>query len=194
MTERFQAAYGAGTPPWDIGRPQPAIVRLAEAGGIVGDVLDVGCGTGENALFLAGRGHRVMGVDAVPAAIARAQAKAAERGLVAGFRVADALNLRAIHRRFETAIDVGLFHVFTDEQRKPYRDSLCEVLSSGSTLHILCFSDEEPPGAGPRRVTEYEIRSTFRGVFALTGDVRAETFERLGMEPAKAWLATLTRL
>jgi cyclopropane fatty-acyl-phospholipid synthase-like methyltransferase len=136
----------------------------------------------------------VMGVDAVPAAIARAQAKAAERKLSADFRVADALKLRAIHRRFETAIDVGLFHVFTDDERRLYRDSLCEVLSSGSTLHVLCFSDEEPPGAGPRRVSEYELRSTFRGIFALTGEVRAETFDRLGMEPARAWLATLTRL
>jgi cyclopropane fatty-acyl-phospholipid synthase-like methyltransferase len=194
MSERFEAAYGAGTPPWDIGRPQGAIVRLAEEGGIVGDVLDIGCGTGENALFLAGRGHRVLGVDAVPAAIERARGKALERGLAAEFRVADALKLRAVHRRFETAIDVGLYHVFTDDERRLYRDSVCEVLSSGSTLHILCFSDEEPPGPGPRRVSEYELRSTFRGVFALIGEVRAERFERVGMEPAKAWLATLTRL
>ncbi|HYG68027.1 MAG TPA: class I SAM-dependent methyltransferase, partial [Anaeromyxobacteraceae bacterium] len=186
MTERFEAAYAAGTPPWDIGRPQPAVVRLAEAGAIQGDVLDVGCGTGENALFLAGRGHRVLGVDAVAAAIARAQAKAAERGIAAEFRVADALRLRSLHRRFETAIDVGLFHALTDEERRLYRDSLCEVLSSGSTLHLLCFSDEEPPGPGPRRVSEYEIRSAFRGVFALADEIRPETFERLGQEPAKA--------
>jgi len=58
----FEKAYH-GTPPWDIGRPQREFVRLEEAGKISGDVLDVGCGTGENALFLAGCGHAVWGVD-----------------------------------------------------------------------------------------------------------------------------------
>ncbi|HZP89453.1 MAG TPA: hypothetical protein VFC04_00470, partial [Actinomycetota bacterium] len=52
----FETAYG-GSPAWDIGRPQPAVVRLEEAGEITGSVIDLGCGTGENALFLASRGH-----------------------------------------------------------------------------------------------------------------------------------------
>lgn len=195
MSDRFEAAYRAGTPPWDIGRPQAEIVRLEEAGGIVGDVIDLGCGTGEHALYLAGRGHRVLGVDGSPSAIAAAEEKARARGIPAAFRVADALKLRAVHRRFETAIDVGLFHTFTNDERRLYRDSVCEVLAAGSTLHILCFSDEEPPGEGPRRVTEYEIRSAFRGVFALIGEVRPALFERNDPRgPAKAWLASLTRI
>ena len=74
--QRFEQMY-QGQAPWDTGRPQPAIVRLAEAGQIRGAVLDAGCGTGENALFLAGQGHRCWGLDFVPLAIERAQAKAA---------------------------------------------------------------------------------------------------------------------
>jgi 2-polyprenyl-3-methyl-5-hydroxy-6-metoxy-1,4-benzoquinol methylase len=76
-----------GAPPWDIGRPQASLVRLAEAGEIAGSVLDVGCGTGENALYLATRGHEVLGVDAAPVAIERATTKARDRGIEAEFIV-----------------------------------------------------------------------------------------------------------
>jgi 2-polyprenyl-3-methyl-5-hydroxy-6-metoxy-1,4-benzoquinol methylase len=76
----FDSFY-EGTPPWDIGHPQKEFVRLEEAGEIVGSVLDVGCGTGENALFLASQGHAVGGIDFSPIAIKNAQSKAAQRKL-----------------------------------------------------------------------------------------------------------------
>jgi SAM-dependent methyltransferase len=190
----FDLAYREGTPPWDIGRPQPEIVRLAEEGSIVGDVLDVGCGTGEHALFLAGRGHRVMGIDSAPAAIERARAKAAARGLAVPFLVADALDLGRLRRRFETALDCGLFHALAPERRRPYVHSLCEVLSPGGTLHLLCFSDEEPPGPGPRRIAEHELGDAFRAIFAMTR-LRPGRLETLVHEGgARAWVATLVRI
>jgi SAM-dependent methyltransferase len=190
----FDAAYREGTPAWDLGRPQREVVALGEEGELVGEVLDVGCGTGEHTLYVASLGKRVLGVDASPAAIALAQAKAARRGLTVPFRVADALQLGKLHRRFETVLDVGLFHVFADEQRRPYAESLCEVLSPGGKLHVLCFSDAEPPGPGPRRVEEYDLRATFRSLFAVV-DVRPALFEtRLHAEGAKAWRATLVRV
>jgi SAM-dependent methyltransferase len=189
----FEASYRDGTAPWDVGRPQPEIVRLAEDGEIVGDVLDVGCGTGENALYLAGLGRRVVGVDAAPTAIARAREKAAARGLPAAFLVADALDLGPLRRRFETTVDCGLFHTFGPEQRRTYAHSLCEVLSPGGTLHVLCFSDEEPPGPGPYRIAESDVRDAFRSIFALTR-IRPGRFERTAQEPARAWVATLVRI
>ena len=96
---RFEEAY-KGTPPWDIGRAQPAFERVADAGLVTGPVLDAGCGTGENALFFAARGFEAVGVDAVEAAIAAARAKAAARGLTAEFLVHDALALGELGRRF----------------------------------------------------------------------------------------------
>lgn len=190
----FEDAYRAGAPPWDIGRPQPEVVRLAEEGEVVGDVLDAGCGTGENALHLARLGLRVMGVDASPLAVERAREKARERGLPAAFLVADALDLARLRRRFETVIDCGLFHVFGPEDRRRYAHSLCEVLSPGGTLHLLCFSDEEPPGPGPHRIAEHDIRDAFRSLFALTR-IRPGRFESLLHEGgAKAWVATLVRI
>jgi SAM-dependent methyltransferase len=192
--DRFEEAYRSGEPPWDIGRPQGAIVRLFERGEIRGSVLDVGCGTGENALWLAAQGRTVTGVDASPTAVERALGKAAERGLGVPFLVADALELRRLHHNFETVIDCGLFHTLADDQRRPYAHSLTEVLAPGGVLHLLCFSDEEPEGAGPRRIPEYDIRATFRSLFAPVR-IEPESFEANRPEgPARAWLATLIRV
>src|SRR5256886_16308259 len=92
-------------PPWDIGRSQPAIMRLAETGQITGLVLDVGCGTGENVLYLAEHGFAAAGVDGAPTAIRKARAKARRRGLKARFELADALDLAVPKQPFDTVID-----------------------------------------------------------------------------------------
>jgi SAM-dependent methyltransferase len=189
----FEAAY-QGEPPWEIGGPQPEVVRLADEGAFRGAVLDAGCGTGENALLLASRGLQVTGVDGAPTAIARAREKAAARGLEVPFLVADALDLGALRQRFDTALDCGLFHVFDDDDRKRYARSLGEAIGSGGQAQLLCFSDEEPPGPGPRRVSEWDLKAAFRGIFVLTR-IRAGRFEsRLHAGGARAWVATLTRL
>jgi cyclopropane fatty-acyl-phospholipid synthase-like methyltransferase len=189
----FEASY-QGVPPWDIGSPQPEVARLEEEGAFRGAVLDVGCGTGENALLLAGRGHPVVGVDSAPSAVARARQKAAERGLEVPFLVVDALDLGALKQRFETVLDCGLFHVFDDAERKRYAGSLGAAVGSGGQVHLLCFSDEEPPGPGPRRIAEWDIKDTFRGVFVLSRIRPARFSTRTHEGGAKAWLATLTRL
>jgi SAM-dependent methyltransferase len=189
----LEASDWSGDAPWDTGWPQPEIVRLAEAGRITGSVLDLGCGTGEQALFLAARGHAVFGLDGSAAAIARARGKAAERGLPVEFHVWDPLELERLRKRFETVIDVGLFHGFDDAGRRRYVESLTEVTSSGSDLFILCLSTEEPPGPGPRRVDEYELRATFRAAFAIM-EVEAARLERRSGPPARALLARLTRI
>lgn len=103
---RFDGAY-AGTPPWDIGRPQPAFLTLAEAGALRGRVLDIGCGTGEPALLAASLGLDATGVDAAPTAIALAQRKAQQRNLVARFLVWDALALPDLALQFDTVLDCG---------------------------------------------------------------------------------------
>src|SRR5690348_3400900 len=72
----WDASYHDGPPPWDIGQPQPAIVRLASASGFAGAVLDVGCGTGENAFLVASLGFSVLGVDVAETALAMAREKA----------------------------------------------------------------------------------------------------------------------
>ena len=149
----FDEMY-VGVPPWDIGSAQPEVVRIADAGGFTGAVIDVGCGTGENALELSARGLPVVGVDAAPRAIEKARAKALERGSSAEFLVADVFSLDRLGRRFDTALDCGLFHVFEDRERPMYVASLASVLGPGAVLHLLCFSDQQPGDMGPRRVSQ----------------------------------------
>jgi SAM-dependent methyltransferase len=154
----FESIY-AGQPPWEIGRPQKALIDVADR--ITGSILDSGCGTGENALYLASRGHKVMGIDFLADPIKRAKQKATERGVTATFLVKDALTLKDWTERFDNVIDSGLFHVFSDDDRRRYVEGLATVVKPGGRLFLLCFSDEEPGEQGPKRVSEKEIRDAF---------------------------------
>lgn len=155
---RFESSY-AGQPPWDIGGPQPLLVAAADQ--VQGAILDAGCGTGENALFFAERGHDVTGIDFLEEPIRRARQKAAERNLKVNFLVMDALELDEFDQTFDSAIDSGLFHVFSDEDRRKYVAGLAKVVKSGGRLFLLCFSDAEPGDQGPRRVSRSELEIAF---------------------------------
>src|ERR1019366_4558112 len=111
----FENIY-AGQPPWDIGRPQKGFIDVAEQ--ITGSLLGAGGGTGDNALFCASGGLKVTGVDFLAEPINRAKQKAVERGLTATFMVMDALALKDLPEVFDSAIDSGLFHVFSDDDRR----------------------------------------------------------------------------
>ena len=193
---RWDSAYEAGSrPPWDIGRPQPAFVRLADGGLLRGRLLDAGCGSGEHALLAAARGADVVGVDVSPRAIDRARRKAGERGIAVRFEVADALSLGELGLTFDTVIDSGLFHVFDDADRARYVTSLASVLEPGGTCYLMCFSDRQPGTMGPRRVSQEELRAAFSDGWAVASIV-AEAFEvnpGLGTPTAQAWLATIRR-
>ncbi len=188
----FEGAY-AGTPPWDIGRPQEAMVRLAEHGEIRGHVLDVGCGTGENALYLASLGLQVLGVDAAPTAIERARAKAEKRGSSAEFLVGDVLELPDLGRTFDTAIDSGLFHTLGDEERPRFAASLHAVLTPGGRYFLLCWSERVPGILGPRRVTQAEVRDTFTDGWTVDSIEESAFESNLELGRIHAWLARISR-
>jgi cyclopropane fatty-acyl-phospholipid synthase-like methyltransferase len=189
---RFEEAY-RGTPPWDIGRAQPALEQAAADLQVEGPVLDAGCGTGENALFFAARGFEVVGVDAVEAAVAVARDKAAARGLAVEFLVHDALALGDLRRRFRTVVDSGLFHTFDDEERRRYVASLAAATAPGARVFVLCFSEHQLGDGGPRRVSQAELREAFdRPPFSVVSIAAAEMATNLGSSP-KAWLASVER-
>ena len=169
----FESAY-AGQPPWDIGRPNKALVDVADR--IAGSVLDAGGGTGENALFFA------------------------ERGVQATFLVRDALTLTDWSERFDNVIDCGLFHGLSDEDRRRYVEGVRAVLRPGGRLFLLCVSDEEPGTHGPRRVSKKELYDAFAGGWIiesieLTGAEVRPDFKEFSFSEGgpKAWFAAIRR-
>jgi 2-polyprenyl-3-methyl-5-hydroxy-6-metoxy-1,4-benzoquinol methylase len=189
----FNSAY-KDIPPWDIGRPQKEFIRLAEDGEISGRVLDAGCGTGENALYLAHLGFEVWGIDGAPSAIKKAKEKAKKRGITVNFLVFDALKLQSLQTKFNTVIDCGLFHVFTDEERPIFATSLSSALLPDGKYFKLCFSEHEPGSCGPRRVTQAEIRAAFSKGWKINYIREAEFETMFNAEGVKAWLSSITRL
>jgi cyclopropane fatty-acyl-phospholipid synthase-like methyltransferase len=189
----FDAVYAGDTPPWDIGRPQPAFSRLAVDGGLVGRVLDVGCGTGEHALMAASHGHDAVGVDLSARAIELAELKAAERGVEARFVVADALQLADLGERFDSVLDCGLFHVLDDGDRARYVASLAHVVPPGGHFHMLCFSELEPGDWGPRRVTQQEIHAALAEEWSIDSIRSAVIDLTWNAEGASAWQVAATR-
>jgi SAM-dependent methyltransferase len=191
----WDASYHDGPAPWDIGQPQPAVVRVASEGGFTGAVLDVGCGTGENSLHVASLGLSVLGVDVAPTAVAIARAKADSRGITVEFAEADAFHLERLGRTFQTVLDCGLFHTFDGHERPGYVASLASVTEHDWTLHVLCFSDKGPH-TGPHPMSQEELRAAFNSsngwnVVAIEPD-RIQT--RYHDDGAPAWFATIKRI
>ena len=199
----WDASYRDGPAPWDIGRPQPAIARLAYEGGFAGAVLDAGCGTGENALHIASlklsagspAGWSVLGVDVAETALAIAREKAAQCRIEVDFALADAFHLERLGRKFKTVLDSGLFHTFDGDERPAYAASLASVTEHDATLYVLCFSDEGPD-TGPHPVSQDELTAAFNpsngwNITAIKPERIQTRFHRHG---APAWLATMKRI
>ncbi len=187
----FNDSY-SGIPPWDIGRPQPEFLKVFESGLIRGSVIDVGCGTGEHAIYLAAQGHAVLGVDFAPAAIEKAREKARLRGSSARFKEHDATQLHTLGETFDSALDSGLFHCFSDENRAAYVRELGTVVRPGGRLILMCFSELET-GPGPRRVTQAELRAAFETGWTFDF-IRAARFDsHIHPGGAQAWMASIVR-
>jgi ubiquinone/menaquinone biosynthesis C-methylase UbiE len=194
----FENLYASQAPPWDIGRVQPNFAAVADR--VEGKVLDAGCGTGENALHFAKLGRDVVGIDFLDGPIRQAKQKAKERGLSVDFRVADALKLTESTERFDSVLDSGLFHVFSDDDRKQYVAGLAHVVNPGGRVFLLCFSDAEPGTIGPRRVTSDELSAAFNDNWTMVSigpthfDVRPDLKEFTFSEGGpKGWFAIIRR-
>jgi len=184
------------TPPWDVGVPQPAFVEIVKAGELnSGSVLDVGCGTGENALYLAGNGFSVTGVDLTSSAIIAAKAKSVERKLKVDFRIGNVLSLDFKDGVFDNVIDSGLFHTFPDDDRPVYAREIAHVLAPRGRYFMLCFSEKEPTDwGGPRRITRKEIEATFSSLFKINYIRDALFTTRFHSDGGKAYLTSATRI
>ena len=186
-----------GTPPWDVGHPQPAFQALIQSGEIKpGRALDIGCGRGENAIMLALSGCDVTGIDLAKDAISDAKAKAIERHVKVNFIVGNVLQMDQLFTEceFDIVIDSGLFHVMTDDERPVFALQVHRVLKEGGKYFMLCFSDKELGEYElPRRVSKAEMESTFSPLFNIIY-IKDVAFDSL-LSPSsrKAYLLSATR-
>jgi SAM-dependent methyltransferase len=169
--DRFLSRYQDGRVPWDDPTPPPEIEALAMTHP-PGRVLDLGCGYGRAAIFLARHGWMADGVDFIPQAIGEAKRRAAAAGVGerARFYVASAAALGFLRPPYDLAIDVGCMHSFSDETLRAYHAELVRLLRPGG-LYLLFANlrEGEPDDAddGPRGIEESTILSLLAGDFVL---------------------------
>ena len=191
----FAALYAEGLPPWQIDRPQAEVLRWLEQGAFVSPVLDIGCGSGDNAIALARAGYRVVGLDAVEEALRRAREKAGREALVQPpeFVLGDALRLEESGLEVESVLDCALFHTFSDEDQVKYVGGLSQVLPAGGKVHLLSFSEMETRSPGPRRLSLEQITGPFGPAWEVEEAVRCRYEDRVRPDGAHAWRVTLVK-
>jgi len=185
------------SPQWDINRPQPEFVESYQRNELSkGKILDVGCDTGDNAIFFAEKGFSVLGIDIVEKAIEKAKIKAKERQVKVDFKIVNVLNLKKELKKneFSNIIDSGLFHVLSDPERLTFVEQINYALRDRGSYFMMCFSDEEHNGEGPRRISKEEIIEVFSPFFKINYIKSTFFIGRKNVEGYKAYFTSATKI
>jgi 2-polyprenyl-3-methyl-5-hydroxy-6-metoxy-1,4-benzoquinol methylase len=188
--------YQSGTPPWETGQPSLELARvLAEQKIAPCRVIDLGCGSGINAVWLAQQGFDVTGVDITPLAIERARERAAAASVNVRFVLDDVLNPRERYEPFPFFFDRGCYHSVRMQTAAPFLRTLQQLTLPGAIGLVLTGNAREPPpaGQGPPIVSEQDIRAELGSIFEIVR-LREFRFDAIGGDPGPlAWSCLLRR-
>ncbi len=138
----YDTWYRFGTPPW-VGGPRSELVQLVTNGTLKpGRAIDLGCGEGDNAIFLAEHGFEVTAIDFAPSAIAKAREKARKAGTAVDFRVDNLTQLRNVEGQFDLLVDYGTLDDLGFRQRADYVREVVPLARPGAHFLLWCFEWE----------------------------------------------------
>lgn len=181
---RWEDRYQSGDTPWDTGQPSKELQRTIQEVGIVpGRTIELGCGTGTNAIWLAQQGFEVTAVDFSSLALEKARHKATEAGVRIQFLEVDVLNPSAIHERFPFFFDRGCYHVVRRLDVDKFLATLEGITEPGALGLILTGNAKEPHDPGPPVVSETELRSELGRPFEIVHlrEFRFDQVEKVGV-------------
>jgi methyl halide transferase len=166
---RWDERYAKGDTPWETGQPSSELQHVvAEIPVRPCRALELGCGSGASAVWLAQQGFEVAAVDLSPLAIARARRRADEAGVRVRFLVADVLNLPPeLTGPFDFFFDRGCYHVVRREDPQGYVKTLCRLTDPRALGFVLAGNSREPHQPGPPVVSEEEIRNELGSFFEI---------------------------
>lgn len=170
MTEHFDwnDRYRDGNLPWDTGRPSSELQRVLSRNTIQPcRVLELGCGTGTNSVWLAQQGFEVTGIDLAPLAVERAEERAHGAGVKVYFVVGDVLHLPELDGPFAFFFDRGCYHAVRRNVPEQYASAVARQLASGGRGLILAGNAREPHDPGPPVVTEEQIHDELGVAFQI---------------------------
>ncbi len=188
----WNESYASGDLPWDTGEPEPLLVEFVGSGGVrPGPTLEIGSGTGTNAIWMAERGFEVIGVDVAPLAVERARGKLEGRALRCRFAALDFLGAPAPGGPFQFVFDRGCFHAFDEpEERRRFAAQVAAVLApEGLWLSVIGSTEGPAREVGPPRRSAAEVTLAIEPALEIVA-LRSAEFSGHG---ARAWLCLSRR-
>jgi len=188
----WNESYASGQLPWDTGQPEPVLVEFVTSGRVRPcPTLEIGAGTGTNAIWMAERGFDVSGIDVSPMAVERAHARMEGRDLRCRFVALDFLAAPPPDGPFRFVFDRGCFHVFDEpDERQRFAAQVAAALAPGGLWLSLVGSTEGPPReSGPPRRSACEITLAIEPALEIV-ELRSDEFKAHG---ANAWFCLSRR-
>lgn len=176
--------YATQNTPWDSGRPSQELIRVLDERAIAPcEALEIGCGTGTNAVYLAQRGFRMTAFDLVPLAIEQAKERAARAGVRVDFRVVDLFDPPEFGKTYPFVFDRGVYHSVRGEGLDRFLRTLASLTAPGSLYLVLTgnANDTTASDRGPPRVSAQELCAELGGLFELI-QLREFTFDGVVIE------------